>query len=198
MSLGGCVGLVSACSTVDASGDTMPGSTSDVTNSGNTGPGSASNPSGGSAPTEGGEPTGEGSLSSATGGLTSDGPESDTATQGPETGDDTSDTSEPGEPGDPFLRGMNFGFRNPNWGDPDMAWLAAQAGSTSARLSLPETHLNKWGYDIEVGDNMQYQALGMGHHIAFLIAPIPEHSTAPQGTPDWELAHYIPNKLDVV
>ncbi len=186
--LGGCLGVLGACSSADAGGDTAPGSSgSSVTSPGATDPG-ATDPSSASVdPSEGSLPTGDSPTSG-----NSSGSADTTGTQGQETG---TDTSEPEDLGGPFLRGMNFGFRNPKWGDPEMAWLAAQGGSNSARLSLPETHLNMWGYDIEVADNMQYVADGLGHHIAFLIAPIPEHSTAPQGTPDWELAHYIPKNL---
>lgn len=176
----GCVGLLAACSTVEAGNDTAPGSTSS----------NPSDPSAGTTEsTAASQPTSE---SSPTGGQTSD-TTSDTTSDASATQGD--DTGEPGELGGPFLRGINFGYRNPSWGDPDMGWLAAQAGSTSARLSLQETHLDKWGYDIEVGDMQTYQADGMSHHIAFLIAPIAAHSTAPEGTPDWELAHHIPKNL---
>lgn len=178
----GCLGLLSACSSVDAGADSMPGSTgSGVTN--------PSDPS--SAMSEP-QPTGEGSVSD-----TATGPLEDSTGGASDTGsaDTGSDTGDPEALGGPFLRGINFGFRNPNWGDADMAWLAAEAGSTSARLSLPETHLNMWGYDIELGDMQSYQADGMAHHIAFLIAPIAAHSTAPDGAPDWELANYIPKNL---
>ena len=113
-----------------------------------------------------------------------------------DTGDpDTGDTGDPGELGGPFGRGINMGYRNVNWGDAQMSWLSGQVGSTTARVSLPETHLDKWGYDIEVADMATYAADGMDHHIAFLIAPIPAHSTAPDGTPEWELAHFIPANL---
>lgn len=189
-SLVGCVGVLAACSTVDASGDSSPGSTGSAVG---TDPSSASNPTAVSDSTPTSDAPGSDSTPpDGTGGGTQE--HLDTGeTVGHETGSDTDD--DPPALGGPFLRGINFGYRNPKWGDPDMAWLAAQAGSDSARLSLQETHLNKWGYDIEVGDAMQYEAVGLGHHIAFLIAPIAEHSTAPQGTPDWELAHYIPKNL---
>ncbi len=121
----------------------------------------------------------------------------DLDTGDPDTGDtgdpDTGDTGD--ELGGPFGRGINFGYRNPSFADPDVAWLAAEAGSTTARLSLPETHLDKWGYDIEVADVAAYAEVGLDRHIAFLIAPIPAHSTAPNGTPEWELAHWIPSNL---
>jgi hypothetical protein len=127
------------------------------------------------------------------------GPDPDATGTPDDTGDTTADTGdtgdEPGALGGPFGRGINFGFRNPSWTDPDMAYLAANAGCTTARLSLPETHLDKWGYEIEVGDMAAYAADGLDHHIAFLISPIAAHSTAPDGTQEWELAHFIPANL---
>lgn len=178
----GCVGLF-ACgdsggdATGDPTGDATSGPTGDPGGSPTGDPGGPSEP-GTSTPT----------TTDATGDPTATGPGTDpTATTDP-----TGDTDEPGEPGTTFLRGINLGYRNPSWGDPDMAWLAAQAGCNSARLSLAETHLDMWGYDIEVGDNQAYVADGLAHHIAFLISPIAAHSTAPQGG---DLAHHIPANL---
>lgn len=122
-------------------------------------------------------------------------PTADSDDPGDPTDDTGDDTGEPGELGGPFRRGINIGYRNPSFSDPDGAWLASQVGLDSIRVSLPETHLDKWGYDIEVGDVTAYAELGLDHHIAFLISPILEHSTAPPGTQDWELAHYIPKNL---
>ncbi|MDC0667125.1 hypothetical protein [Nannocystis radixulma] len=107
----------------------------------------------------------------------------------------TGDPPDPNELGGPFRRGINIGVRNPNFSDPECAWLAAQVGCNSIRVSLPEQHLVTWGYDIEVPDIDAYAGMGLDHHIAFLTSPIREHSTAPEGTPDWELAHYIPKNL---
>lgn len=139
-----------------------------------------------------GEPTTGGPTAMTTGGP--QGSDDDgTGTTGPDA--TTGDTGDPEALGGPLRRGINFGFRNPSFGDPDMAWLAVEAGCDSARLSLPETHLTTWGYEIEVGDMAAYAGLGMGRHVAFLISPIAAHSTAPDGTPDWELAHHIPKNL---
>lgn len=173
----GWLGLLGACSTVEAGADSLAGSTG----AGMTNP---ADPSLTGDP----QPTGEGSPTEGT-----TGPLGDPMTTG--SSSTGNDTTGPEDLGGPFLRGINFGFRNPGWTDADMAWLAAAAGSTSARLSLPETHLDKWGYDIELADVQTYKADGMDHHIAFLIAPIAAHSTAPDGAPDWELAHYIPSNL---
>ncbi len=178
----GCLGLLCACSSADAGDDVLNGSTGGGTSNPSS-PGSASDGPGSDSQATGSSPTeGTGPLDDTTG-----------ETGATDTGDDTGGGTS--ELGGPFLRGVNFGYRNTNWGDADMSWLAGRAGSTSARLSLAETHLDKWGYDIELGDVQTYKVDGMDHHIAFLIAPIAAHSTAPPGTPDWELAHFIPLNL---
>lgn len=97
--------------------------------------------------------------------------------------------------GGPFRYGVNFGHPNPNWGDPDDAFLSAEAGANSARLKLSEGHLETWGYDIEVADMNSYASLGMNEHIAFLSSPTAAHSTAPQGIPSWQLEYYAPTNL---
>ncbi|MCY1007693.1 hypothetical protein OV079_19485 [Nannocystis pusilla] len=97
----------------------------------------------------------------------------------------TGDPPDPNELGGPFRRGINIGVRNPSFPDPDGAWLAGQVGCNSIRVSLPERHLVTWGYDIEVSDIAAYADMGLDHHIAFLTSPIAEHSTAPDGTPEW-------------
>lgn len=125
---------------------------------------------------------------------TTGGPTTDDPT-GPGTGVTTDDTGElPPALGGPFRRGINLGY-NPGWGDPDMAYLAVEAGSTSARLKLSENHFDNWGYGIETGDMMQYAALGMSDHVAFLVEPIAAHSTAPPDVEAWQLAYYIPTNL---
>lgn len=183
----GALGLVLGCSAGDGASDTTQ-----------------AQPTTGSATDTGGDPTGDTPTGAGPQGdddTANTGDDGTGATQGDDTGVTTDvttdvttgdDTGEPGELGGPFLRGINLGYRNPAWGDPDMAWLAAQAGSNSARLSLPETHLDKWGYEVELGDMMAYLGDGMSRHIAFLIAPIQAHSTAPEGT---DLAQHIPKNL---
>ncbi|HVK68459.1 MAG TPA: hypothetical protein VM694_28570 [Polyangium sp.] len=97
--------------------------------------------------------------------------------------------------GGPFRHGVNAGHRHPTWSDPELAKLAREAGADSQRISLPEQHLETWGYEIEVEDIKQYAALGMSNHVAFLTTPTAEHSTAPAGTPNWQVAEYIPKNL---
>ncbi|AKT43979.1 hypothetical protein [Chondromyces crocatus] len=97
--------------------------------------------------------------------------------------------------GGPFRYGINFGYPNSGWNDAIFAELARDAGANGARLKLSETHLDTWGYEIEVGDMQAYASIGMSRHAAFLIGPTAEHSTAPAGTPDWQLDQYIPKGL---
>ncbi|HEY0138625.1 MAG TPA: hypothetical protein VGB85_31290 [Nannocystis sp.] len=193
--LGGSLALFSACG--GGGSDREPGATAEGTTdaTGATGvTGTGSSPTGTTPGTDTGDvpTTGATEDTDVTGDTGNTVGTNDTGNTA-DTGD--TDTGGPGQLGGQFLRGINLGYRNPAWGDPDMGWLAGQAGSTSARLSLHEGHLDKWGYEIELGDMESYASSGLGHHIAFLIAPIAAHSTAPDGTPDWELAHYIPKNL---
>jgi hypothetical protein len=107
-------------------------------------------------------------------------------------GDDTDNAA---ELGDAFRFGINGGHRNADWGDDVQAELEARAGCNSQRISLPERHLNTWGYDIEVNDMKAYASSGMSLQVAFLTEPIREHSTAPDTAEDWELAYYTPKGL---
>lgn len=94
-----------------------------------------------------------------------------------------------------FRYGFNAGYPNPAFSDQDLAKLGIAAGVTSERVSLPESHLDRWGYEIEVADVKAYHALGMGSLVGFLTSPIRAHSTAPVSVADWELVHYIPANL---
>jgi len=97
--------------------------------------------------------------------------------------------------GPTFRHGINGGHRNPAFGDDVQADLEAAAGCDSQRISLPEAHLDKWGYDIEVSDMQHYASVGMKDQVAFLTSPIRAHSTAPASAADWELVHYLPKNL---
>jgi hypothetical protein len=94
-----------------------------------------------------------------------------------------------------FRYGFNAGFPNSNWSDPDFAALGSERGCNSQRVSLPETHLAKWGWEIERSDLAKYDTLGLSGHVGFLTSPTREHSTAPSSAKDWELIHYIPKNL---
>ena len=94
-----------------------------------------------------------------------------------------------------FRRGINAGYHNPAFTDRDSARLAAGAGCDSMRIKLPEYHLERWGWEIEVGDNEYYGLVGLRDHVAFLIGPTREHSTAPATVADWELDRWAPRDL---
>jgi hypothetical protein len=93
-----------------------------------------------------------------------------------------------------FRRGANFGYV-PGLDDAKMATLARRAGANSARLSLPERHLDQWGWDIETADMAGYASTGLTNNVVFLSGPTAAHSSAPAGTADWELDYYIPKNL---
>ncbi len=97
--------------------------------------------------------------------------------------------------GPPVRFGVNGGHRNQAWGDATQAQLYVRAGCNSSRVSLPERHLDQWGYEIEVADMQAYASLGLANHVAFLTSPIRDHSTAPSSVADWELVHYKPANL---
>ncbi len=105
----------------------------------------------------------------------------------------------PGEPYDntraPFKFGLNLGHPNSAWGDDLLARLGARAGATSLRPKLSEYHLERWGYEIEVGDMRSYAADGLGEHTAFVIGATREHSTMPASAADWERDYYVPKNL---
>jgi hypothetical protein len=91
--------------------------------------------------------------------------------------------------------GVNHGHRNSNWGDAQDSELSRDAGCNSARLKLPETHLETWGWEIELGDMATYAAHGKHDLVAFLIGPTRPHSSAPPEAADWELDHWAPTNL---
>lgn len=94
-----------------------------------------------------------------------------------------------------FRYGINGGFPNPSWNDQDLAELEELRGCNSQRVSLPETHLERWGWEIERADLATYKSLGLTGHVGFLTSPTRPHSTAPSSAADWELVHYIPKNL---
>lgn len=94
-----------------------------------------------------------------------------------------------------FRYGFNAGYPNPTFNDQDFAGLGIRAGVTSERVSLPEQHLDRWGYDIELNDVKGYRALGMGELVGFLTSPTRAHSSAPSSATDDEASLYIPKNL---
>ena len=147
--------------------------------------GSSSNSSSGSG--SGGKNSGSGGESS--GGSTASGGESSGGTNG-SGGSDGS-----GPFGGFFRYGINSGFPNPSWNDQILSQLAVDSGCNSQRVSLPERHLEQWGYEIELSDMEHYASLGLDGQVAFLTSPTREHSSAPESAADWELDYYIPKNL---
>ncbi len=94
-----------------------------------------------------------------------------------------------------FRYGVNGGFPNPKWTDPDLAQLESERGCNSQRISLPEAHLERWGYQIELPDLAKSKLLGLTGQVGFLTTPIRAHSTAPASAADWELVNYLPKNL---
>ncbi|MBU1240641.1 hypothetical protein KKF84_07055 [Myxococcota bacterium] len=95
-----------------------------------------------------------------------------------------------------FRYGINKGHRNNSWGDSEMGDIAALAGVRSSRISLPERHLDTWGYTIEESDIQSYIANGIDRSlVAFLSGPAEQHSTAPSSAASWETDYYIPQNL---
>lgn len=153
--------------------------------------GSSSN-SGSGASSSGGKSSGSGGSSSGGSGSSSGGSGSGGSSSG----------GSPGSGGDGngpfagfFRYGINAGFPNPSWNDEMLSELAVDSGCNSQRVSLPERHLDQWGYDIELADMEHYASLGLDGQVAFLTSPTREHSSAPESAADWELDYYIPKNL---
>lgn len=94
-----------------------------------------------------------------------------------------------------FRFGVNAGYYGPGIDRRESAQMSLAAGVSSLRTTLPEYYLDEWGDDIETTDYAYYETLGLSHHACFLIGPTAEHSKAPAGVEDWELAHYSPKNL---
>ncbi len=83
----------------------------------------------------------------------------------------------------PHYFGTNLGYYGINWNDATLADIAAGnpslgidgTGVQNLRISLPEHHLEKWGYDIELSDIQHYASLGMRELTVFLQGPNDEH-----------------------
>jgi hypothetical protein len=116
-------------------------------------------------------------------------------TSGDGDGDPTSGDGDGDQLGGKLRIGINHGHTNFSWGDAQDSELSRDAGCNSARLKLPETHLETWGWEIELGDMATYAAHGKRDLVAFLIGPTRPHSSAPPEAADWELDHWAPTNL---
>lgn len=108
---------------------------------------------------------------------------------------DAGDSSAPppntGTLGGAFAHGINPGYWPPLT-DLQTSQLAANAGSDSVRVKLPEGFLVQWGYDILVPAMKARATYGMDNYTSWLCAPTAEHSTAPD---KGNLEFFIPKNL---
>jgi hypothetical protein len=144
-------------------------------------------------PSDPGADAGDDASTSDTGSTSGDGDGDPTSGDGD--GDPTSGDGDGDLLGGKLRIGVNHGHRNSSWGDAQDSELSRDAGCNSARLKLPETHLDTWGWDIELGDMASYADHGKRDLVAFLIGPTRPHSSAPVDVADWELEHWAPTNL---
>src|SRR6478672_7306627 len=82
-----------------------------------------------------------------------------------------------------FQYGANMGYYGPSWDDATLSDIAAGnplknipgAGVKSLHLTLPESFLEAWSYNIRVDQFNHYASLGMKNHTIFLEDPISSH-----------------------
>jgi hypothetical protein len=160
---------------------------------GEDGEGSGSGGSAGSSSSSGNGGSSSGGKSSGSGGSSSGG---SSGGGGSSSGGSSAGGGSSDEPFGGFFRyGINSGFPNSSWNDEQLSQLAVDSGCNSQRVSLPERHLEEWGYEIELADMSHYASLGLDGQVAFLTSPTREHSSAPESAADWELDYYIPKNL---
>ena len=78
-----------------------------------------------------------------------------------------------------FRLGVNPGYHGPEWGDVEMANIAAGnsslgiegAGVQAFRAPLPHFFMIDWGYDVQVDDYEGYANVGMADHVSFIGYP---------------------------
>jgi len=104
-----------------------------------------------------------------------------------------------------FRLGVNPGYQGSDWGDEDLADIAAGnsslgldgAGVQAFRASLPEFFLEQWGYDVEVDDFQHYQSVGMKDHVTFIGYPTDDHREATFYCPDHQSELFSNMYLDI-
>lgn len=78
-----------------------------------------------------------------------------------------------------FITGMNLGYYGSNWSDQQISDILlgnkdeniSGIGCNSLRLSLPESFVDKWGYDIRVNAFNHYGSLGAINNTVFIGYP---------------------------
>lgn len=101
----------------------------------------------------------------------------------------------------PHYFGTNLGWYNNNWPDAKLADIAAGnpdlgvpgIGARNLRISLPEHHLEQWGYAIELADIQHYHHLGMREMTAFLQGPSEAHRLSTTFCPGQPSPHLFDN-----
>ena len=76
-----------------------------------------------------------------------------------------------------YRLGNDAGLYNNGWDDSKSAILGSMAGYDGWRKKLPESHLDRWGYGIEVGDCKTNQRVGILDVVGFLTTPTDGHSS---------------------
>ena len=76
-----------------------------------------------------------------------------------------------------YRLGNGLGYIGNGWDDARMSNLSAKAGYDGQRKKLPETHLNHWGYGIELGDAQTNTKLGILDVVGYLATPLESHSS---------------------
>ena len=82
-----------------------------------------------------------------------------------------------------FQYGSNMGYYGPSWDDKTLADIAAGnpaknvkgAGVKSLHLTLPESFLESWAYDVRVDMFTHYASLGIKENTVFLEDPKADH-----------------------
>jgi len=79
----------------------------------------------------------------------------------------------------PFRMGNNPTYYGGCFDDANATILSAKGGLDGQRKKLPENHLLRWGYGIEIGDCKAANRVGVYDLIAYLATPNTTHSTNP-------------------
>eukprot|EP00727_Mastigamoeba_balamuthi_P014037 m51a1_g9256 hypothetical protein (568) ;mRNA; r:46090-52482 len=87
--------------------------------------------------------------------------------------------SVPSYPAHSFAYGINLGGPpDSHWDDALLSDIAVAAGASGQRKKLPEAHLERWGYTIEVSDCMHAVDIGMRNLVGFVVGATAAHSKA--------------------
>ena len=76
--------------------------------------------------------------------------------------------------------GNGLGGPGNGWDDAKLSILSSTIGIDSQRKKLPESHLQYWGYEIEVGDCKTNEEHDILQNVGFLATPSDEHCSSEQ------------------